>query len=199
MFDRLTDLVSGAWWSYPIVFAVSYLDAIIPLVPSETTVVTAGVLASSGDMSLPLVILFAATGAFLGDNTAYLIGRHFGDPIKRRFFSSKKATERLAWADRQLAERGGEIIVIARFIPGGRTAVTLSAGGLKMPWPRFATFDAIAASVWASYAALLGYVGGSTFKDAPWKGLIVALTLAFAVAGGVELVRWLLRRRKATA
>src|SRR4029450_4702821 len=167
MFDRLTDLVSGAWWSYPIVFAVSYLDAIIPLVPSETTVVTAGVLASSGGTSLPLVILFAATGAFLGDNTAYLIGRHFGDPIKRRFFSSKKATERLAWADRQLAERGGEIIVIARFIPGGRTAVTLSAGGLKMPWPRFATFDAIAAIIWASHAALLGSVGGAALQDAP--------------------------------
>lgn len=196
MFNRLVDLVSGAWWSYPLVFAVSYLDAIIPIVPSETIVITAGVLSSSGDMSLPLVIVFAAAGAFLGDNTAYLIGRHFGDPIKRRFFSSDKAKRRLGWADRQLQERGGEIIVVARFIPGGRTAVTLSAGGLKMPWKRFATFDAVAVTVWASYAALLGYIGGKRFEDAPWKGLIVALSLAFAVAGGVELVRWLMRRGK---
>jgi membrane-associated protein len=196
VFNRLVDLVSGAWWSYPLVFAVSYLDAIIPLVPSETIVITAGVLSSSGDMSLPLVIAFAAAGAFLGDNTAYLIGRHYGDPIKRRFFSSDKAKKRLGWADRQLEERGGEIIVIARFIPGGRTAVTLSAGGLKMPWPRFATFDAVAAVIWASYAALLGYVGGKRFEDAPWKGLIVALSLAFTLAGGVELVRWLMRRGK---
>ena len=73
----------------------------------------------------------------------------------------------------------------------------LSAGGLKMPWRRFATFDVIAGVVWASYAALLGYVGGKQFEDAPWKGLIVALAIAFAVAGGVELVRWLQRRRKA--
>jgi membrane protein DedA with SNARE-associated domain len=196
VFNRLVDLVSGAWWSYPLVFAVSYLDAIIPIVPSETIVITAGVLSSSGDMSLPLVIVFAAAGAFLGDNTAYLIGRHFGDPIKRRFFSSDKAKRRLGWADRQLQERGGEIIVVARFIPGGRTAVTLSAGGLKMPWKRFATFDAVAVTVWASYAALLGYIGGKRFEDAPWKGLIVALSLAFAVAGGVELVRWLMRRGK---
>jgi membrane protein DedA with SNARE-associated domain len=196
MFDRLTELVSGAWWSYLVLFAVSYLDAIVPIVPSETLVVTAGVLSSSGDMHLPLVILFAATGAFLGDNTAYLIGRHYGEPIKRRFFSSDKAKKRLAWADHQLEERGGEIIVVARFIPGGRTAVTLSAGGLKMPWKRFATFDAIAVTVWASYAALLGYVGGKRFEDAPWKGLVVALSLAFAVAGGVELVRWLMRRGK---
>ena len=196
MFDRLANLVSGSWWGYLIVFAVSYLDAIIPLVPSETTVVTAGVLASAGDMSLALTILLAATGAFLGDNTAYLIGRHFGDRVERRFFSSDKARGRLRWAERQLDERGGEIILVARFIPGGRTAVTLSAGALEMRWRRFAIYDAIAATIWASYAALLGYVGGKQFEAAPWKGLVVALTVAFAVAGGVELVRHALRKRK---
>jgi membrane protein DedA with SNARE-associated domain len=195
VFDRLADLVSGSWWGYLVVFAVSYLDAIIPLVPSETTVVTAGVLASAGDMSLPLVIFVAAAGAFLGDNTAYFIGRHYGDRVERRFFSSEKAKGRLRWAERQLDERGAEIIIVARFIPGGRTAVTLSAGALEMPWRRFAIYDAIAAVIWASYAALLGYVGGKQFEDAPWKGLVLALTIAFAVAAGVELVRHLMKKR----
>ena len=102
----------------------------------------------------------------------------------------------MRWAERQLDERGGEIIIIARFIPGGRTAVTLSAGALEMRWRRFATFDAIAAVIWASYASLLGYIGGKKFEDAPWKGLIAALLIAFSVAGAVELVRWLQRRRK---
>jgi membrane-associated protein len=199
MFDQLVDLVSGAWWSYLLIFAVAYLDAIIPLVPSETVVVTAGVLSSTGDMILPLVIVVAAVGAFLGDNTAYFIGRRYGDRVEARFFTSDKAKGRLRWAERQLEERGGEIILIARFIPGGRTAVTLSAGALEMRWRRFAIYDAIATSVWASYAALLGYFGGKQFEDAPWKGLIVALGAAFAVAGLVELVRWLLRRRKGAA
>jgi membrane-associated protein len=196
MFDRLTELVSGAWWSYLVIFAVAYLDVIIPLVPSETLVVTAGVIASSGDLYLPLVIVCGALGAFLGDNTVYFIGRWWGDSVKRRFFKSKKAEERLAWADRQLDERGGELIVVARFIPGGRTAVCLSAGGLEMPWRRFATFDVIAAIVWASYAATLGYVGGKQFEEAPWKGLALALLIAFSIAGAVELVRWLMRKRK---
>ena len=196
MFDRLTDLVSGAWWSYLVIFAVAYLDVIIPLVPSETLVVTAGVIASSGDLQLPLVILCGAAGAFLGDNTVYFIGRHWGEPVKRRFFGSQKARERIDWADRQLHQRGGELIVVARFIPGGRTAVCLSAGGLGMTWRRFATFDAIAAAVWASYAALLGYVGGKQFEEAPWKGLALALVIAFSIAGGIEFVRWLMRRRK---
>jgi membrane-associated protein len=196
VFQQLIDLVSGAWWTYPLLFAVAYLDAIVPLVPSETMVITAGVLASAGDMELGLIIVFGALGAFCGDNTAYFIGHRYGDRVERRFFSSDKAKKRLRWAERQLEERGGEIIVIARFIPGGRTVVTLSAGGLEMPWRRFATYDAIAVTIWASYAALLGYVGGKQFEDAPWKGLIVALAIAFSVAGAVELVRWLQRKRR---
>ena len=196
MFNQLIDLVSGAWWTYPLLFGVAYLDAIIPLVPSETMVITGGVLASAGDMELGLIIVFAALGAFCGDNTAYFIGHRYGDRVERRFFSSDKAKKRLRWAERQLEERGGEIIIIARFIPGGRTVVTLSAGGLEMRWRRFATYDAIAVTIWASYAALLGYVGGKQFEDAPWKGLIVALAIAFSVAGAVELVRWLQRRRR---
>ena len=59
------------------------------------------------------------------------------------------------------------------------------------------SFDAIAAVIWASYAALLGYFGGKAFENAPWKGLILAFAIAFGVTGSIELVRWLLRRRQA--
>jgi membrane-associated protein len=195
VFNQLVDQISGSGWSYVLIFAFAYLDALIPIVPSETAVITAGVLAGSGKMSLPAIIVLAASGAFAGDNTAYLIGRHYGEPAKRRFFSAQKARERIHWAEQQLQERGGELIVVARFIPAGRTVVTLSAGGLRMPWRRFATFDAIAAVVWALYASLLGYFGGKAFEHQPWKGLLLAVGIAFSVAGGVELVRWLRRRR----
>ena len=171
----------------------------MPVVPSETAVITAGVVASSGDLSLPMIVALAAAGALLGDNTAYFIGRRFGTRIKDRFFSSEKSRERTAWAERQLTERGGELILIARFIPGGRTAVTLSAGTLGYPWRRFVLFDAVAALIWASYAALLGYFGGHAFEDAPWKGLLLALAIAFSVAGAIEVFRWYLRRRRAAA
>ena len=161
-------------------------------------VITAGVVAASGDLNLEMIVPLAAGGAFLGDNTAYLIGRRFGERVTRRFFTSERARARLDWAERQLSERGGELIGIGRFIPGGRTAVTLSAGTLAFPWPRFALFDALAAIGWALYASLLGYFGGRTFEHAAWKGLLLALGIAFAVAASVELVRWL-RRRRASA
>jgi membrane-associated protein len=181
------------------VFVLAVLDAVVPVVPSETTVITAGVVAGAGGLDLGLVIVVAAAGAFVGDNTAYAIGHHFGERATARFFKGEKAQNRVRWADRQLGERGGELIVVGRFIPGGRTVVTLSAGTLHFPWPRFAVFDAIASILWAVYAALLGYVGGRAFEHAPWKGLLLALSIAFAVAGGTELVRWLLHRRRPAA
>ena len=64
---------------------------LVPIVPSETAVITAGVVAASGDLSLALIIPAAAVGAFLGDNTVYLIGRRFGGRVTERFFSGEKA------------------------------------------------------------------------------------------------------------
>jgi membrane-associated protein len=197
VFDQFTQMVADAsGWAYAIVFVLAVVDALVPIVPSETAVITAGVVAGSGDLSLPIVVAVAAAGAFLGDNTSYLVGRRFGSRVTDRFFSKGKGAERLDWAERQLQERGGELIAVGRFIPGGRTVVTLSAGTLRYPWRRFVVFDAIAALVWALYASLLGYFGGRAFEHEAWKGLVLALGIAFAVTGAIELIRWALRRRK---
>jgi membrane-associated protein len=190
---------NASGWAFVFVSLLAYLDALVPVVPSESSVITAGVVASAGDLSLPLVVAAAASGAFLGDNTAYFIGNRFGTRINERFFSGEKARKRIEWAQRQVSERGGELIAIGRFIPGGRTAVTLSAGTLGYPWRRFVLFDAAAALGWALYASLLGYFGGHAFEKAPWKGLLLALGIAFAVAGAIEVVRWYLKRRGAAA
>jgi membrane protein DedA with SNARE-associated domain len=195
LFDTFTQLVAdSSEWAYLIIFLFAYLDVLVPIVPSETAVITAGVVAADGDLSLALIIPLAAAGAFLGDNTAYLLGRRFGTRATERFFRSERARRRIAWADEQLQERGGELIMVGRFIPGGRTAVALSSGTLRYPWRRFIMFDAAAALIWASYSALIGYYGGQTFEGL-W-GLALALAIAFAVVGGIELIRWLLRRRR---
>ncbi|MDR2984930.1 MAG: DedA family protein [Nocardiopsaceae bacterium] len=197
MFDQFLRLVSEAsGWAYVIVLALAVLDAVLPIVPSETAVITAGVVAATGGMNLELVILAAAVGAFLGDNTAYLIGYRFGARAREKFFHGKKSQRSLDWAEQQLNKRGGELIAVARFIPGGRTAVTLSAGTLRFTWRRFAVFDAIAAVLWAAYAALLGYFGGQAFEGAAWKGLIVAVATGLALTGLIEVVRWLLKRNR---
>jgi membrane-associated protein len=192
--ESLTTLVSGSPWTYAVVLAVAALDALFPLVPSETMAIAAGVLAGSGDLDIALVISAAAAGAFIGDNTSYLAGRSLGERIPRR------AQRARAWAERALKTRGGYLIVVARFVPGGRTAVTLTAGITRARPSWFVPYVALAAVLWASYAALLGYVGGRAFEEQPFKALLVALGVAFGITLSVEGFRKLAQRRvRATA
>jgi membrane protein DedA with SNARE-associated domain len=196
--DSLLDAVSSSPWTYLVLFAFAFGDVLFPLIPSETAVIAAGVLAGSGDLELALIIVCAALGAILGDNTAYLIGRNLKDGVRRRIFRGERRRH-LDRAETALADRGGSLIVIGRFIPGGRSAVTFAAGMLGYPWPRFLAFDVLAGFTWASYAALIGYFGGKAFEESPLKGILVALGIAFAIAATIELVRWQRRRRLAGA
>lgn len=184
-FESLAELVSASPWTYAVILGIAALDALIPLVPSETTAIAAGVLAGAGDLSLAFVILAAAVGAFAGDSSSYGLGRAFSNRIGARLLPDR----RRAWAERALNTRGGALIVGARFVPGGRTAVTLTAGMLAMPGRRYFRLAGLAAIVWASYAALLGYVGGRAFEENPWQGLVLALAAAAALALLVELGR----------
>ena len=76
---------------------IAYLDSVIPVVPSETTVIIAGVAVSVGEAQYPLwlVIVCGATGAFLGDNTAYQLGRWFAPRFERRAERKPKFAARL--------------------------------------------------------------------------------------------------------
>lgn len=196
VFQSLVDAVSGSSWSYAVVFAVAALDAFFPVVPSETVAITAGVLAGAGDLSIGLVIAAAAGGAILGDNISFFLGHTIGERVASRFFSGESSRKRLEWAERQLDERGGYLIVVARFIPGGRTAATFAAGFVHtFAWRRFIRWDVAAGLVWGSYSALLGFVGGKSFEQQPWKGLLVAFAVAAAVTVCVEVVRHTRRRR----
>jgi membrane protein DedA with SNARE-associated domain len=196
-FDQIADWVSGEWWAYPIIFGVALVDAFFPVVPSETVVIVGGNLASSGDLNLLLVILAGATGAVIGDNISYGIGTWVGEHTVKRWFRSEKSQRRLEWAERMLDERGAYIIIIARFIPGGRTAVTFSAGYIPtFPWRRFIVYDIVAGLIWATYAAMLGYFGGKTFEERPWLGLLMALGIAMLAGLAVEAVRHLRARER---
>ena len=198
--SALDSLQVGSALSYLIALVVPALDAVFPVLPSETVVIALGVAtAGSADPRIALLVGCAAAGAFIGDNLCYLLGRRFGPAVQRRFFTSPKGMRARAWAERSLDRFGPQLIVVCRFIPGGRTAVTLSTGTLVYPWRRFAAFDAVAALVWALYAALLGYFGGRAFEHAAWKGLLLALAIAFAVTATVELARWALKRRRVAA
>jgi membrane-associated protein len=190
MFDSIFHLLSDSPQAYLILLGVCAGDAVLPALPSESALILAGILSVVGDLSLEWVLAVAALGAFIGDNTSYAIGRFIGQPVRRRFFDGERGRSAIEWARGQLGRRGGTLVIVARFVPGGRTATTFTCGLTHFSWPRFAGFAAVAAVLWALYGGLLGYFGGRMFHDKPWLALLVA----FAIAGGLTLVIESVRR-----
>ncbi|MDQ0369530.1 DedA family protein [Catenuloplanes indicus] len=185
-------------WVYLALFGLALLDAFFPAVPSETMVITAGVFAVSGEPNLALIIVAAAAGAFCGDHISYQIGRSTG--LARRLPATGRRRAAFDWATAALHRRGGVLLVIARYIPGGRTAATLTMGACGYPRTRFAAYDTLAVLSWAAYSGLIGYLGGAAFEENKLLGVIFALGMAITLTVTIELGRWLLaRRRKAPA
>jgi len=87
--------------------------------------------------------------------------------------------------------------VACRFIPGGRTAVTLTCGLIGYPRRSFVLGTAIAGVLWASYAFFIGRIGGQAFEGRPWAGLLLGLGLAVLVSGVIEAARRLRGRARA--
>jgi len=197
MSDAITDYVEGAMgspWIYAALLALAMVDAFFPAVPSESLVVSAGVFAASGQPDLVGIIAAAAAGAFAGDHISYLLGRTAGGRLLRRAAPGSRKAAALERGGRLLDDRGGTILIVCRYIPGARTAITLTAGAVAYPLRRFSMFDGIAALSWGAYSALIGYLGGAAFEDEPLKGLALGLGIALTVTLMVEVVRHVRRR-----
>ena len=194
----LDSLQVGSLLSYAIAVIIPALNAVLPVLPSETAIITLGVAtAGSADPRIALLIACSAAGAFLGDNLCYLLGRRFGPRIERRFFRSEKGARRRAWAERSLERYGMPLIIVCRFIPGGRTAVTLCCGIVGYDRRRFVIATAAAGVIWASYSFFIGRLGGRAFEDKPWAGLLLAFGISVAVSGLIEAVRRIRSARRA--
>lgn len=199
MFDgvmtALGDLMSSPW-VYPVITLISLVDAVVPVFPSEAPLIMAGVYAgSTGSPVLPLVVLAALLGATVGDHLSYAVGRLAAGPLERIPQHTRRGRA-LAGAKRMLEARGGMALVIGRFIPWGRVATTIVFGAMRFPRRRFTLFDLIGCTVWALHGTLMGYIGGAAFQHQPEKGLLLGLAMALAASALVELVRWLIARRR---
>ena len=197
-FDWLKESSSSPWF-YLIIFSVAVFDSVLPISPSETLVIIGGVSAGSGSLSIAIVILCAAGGAFVGDNLSYLIGREASDWVIKRRTRTEKGRRQMANIVEQIHERGGMLLITARFIPGGRTLLTLSCGVTVQPRKWFIGWAVVAASVWSLYASLLGFVGGKSFADNHTKAFLIAFAGAFGVTIIIEGFRatshWLKRQK----
>ncbi len=177
-------------WFYLAILALAAFDSVVPVLPGETTVILGGIAAGQGHLALTLVVLAGALGAALGDNLAFTLGRQSSGWLNRTLLKSAKNQQRLAWATEQLRTRGATLLLTARFVPGGRTAVTVSAGVTDQPRVRFVLFDGLACLLWALYAGGLGFIFGDRFKDNHSKAFLLAFVAALSVTAVVEVGRW---------
>lgn len=176
-------------WLWLVVFVLSSLDALLPFMPSEGAVMTVAVLLEGDLPSLCVLVVVAALGALAGDCTAYWIGRRAGPRALRRFGQGERRRRQLEWARQQVHRHGPVLAIVGRYIPGGRVATALACGSLRYPPGKFALFDGIGATIWATYAVAVGYFGGAQFADDPVKGLLLAFAIGFVVIGIAEVVR----------
>ena len=177
---------------YPALFGLVFAESAGVPVPGETSLLTAGVLAGAGHLALPLVVGTAVAAAVLGDTLGYWIGRRGGRAALLRTgpFKAHRA-HALARTERFFDRYGAKTVFLGRFVPGVRVFAALCAGASRMPWRRFALFNATGAFAWAAtvagLAALVGPKASAAFG---------AVAIAAAIGGAIALAIAVRRRSR---
>ncbi|SFF64441.1 membrane protein DedA, SNARE-associated domain [Actinoplanes philippinensis] len=182
------EILIGSPYLYLLVFGVTMFDAVLPILPSEVLMVAVGVFATTGRPSWAGVLVSATTGMVAGDHVAYRTGR---------WLVHRRPAARVATAAARMAgppqRRGGSLIVLGRFLPGGRVAINAACGAAGFPMTRFLLFAAAGDALWAGYALTLGAAGGVAFGADPRAGVAVGLGFALLFTGAARL--WPVLRR----
>ncbi|SFV60949.1 Alkaline phosphatase like protein [hydrothermal vent metagenome] len=143
------------------IFSLMAIESSFIPFPSEVVLIPAGYLAFKGEMSIPLILLFAILGSLVGALINYYIAMHLGRRFILRygkyFFISEETLEKL---DAFFKEHGHISTFTGRLIPGIRQLISIPAGIAKMDLREFCIYTALGAGIWALVLILLGYFIG---------------------------------------
>jgi membrane protein DedA with SNARE-associated domain len=191
--SEILSVAASPMWAYVALWALLAIDAFVPVLPTQAIMITSGVLAAHGQLSLPVAIGVGAAGVLCGDLAWYAIGRLSPPPsatprpqppwvARLTALATVRAAARFT---RGLRRPGPLVILLGRFVPGGRMAPCFHAGRTRYQARRFLTYELIAATGWASYGGLVGHAGGDAVTHSAWLLLAIAAVGAtiFASAG----------------
>jgi membrane protein DedA with SNARE-associated domain len=196
LWDAMLSLIER--YGYLIVFLGVMLEGIgIPL-PGETVLITAGVLAHRGSLTLWETMMMGSLGAVMGGQAGYLIGRFGGRPFVLRWGRYAFITpDRLGRAEMFFERHGGKAVFLARFITGLRVFGALVAGMSRMSWRKYTLYSVLGGLLWAAAAVALGYfLWASLSLVEHWIGRISLLLAAAVVL--VVILRWSYRKATRT-
>ena len=182
---------------YAAVFGLIAIETMGIPVPGETALITAGIVASRGRLSIEEVIAVAAAAAILGDNVGFAIGRKLGRRLLTApgpFLHHRRRV--IAVGEPFFDRHGPKAVFLGRWVTGLRITAAWMAGVTRMSWPTFLFWNALGGIAWATSIGLLAYfVGHSAEKFIHLAGLGGAVVVVLAGA-----VLWLVlrtRRRRA--
>jgi membrane protein DedA with SNARE-associated domain len=178
----LIDKDDDAFGTYFAVFALVLGDALFAIFPGETTLNTASVLASDGELDLGFVILAGFLGAWVGDNVLYWAARSV--PALHDQVQKAQEDERFKRGIELFAKSSFVLVVVCRFLPFVRWAVIAGMGALPMPYRRFLLAVTLGDLLWASYTCLMAYFIGTALADFPIASVAIACASSAVILGG---------------
>jgi membrane protein DedA with SNARE-associated domain len=169
---------------YLVIFVGILLENMgIPL-PGETLTLVGGFLAGSDELRYPWVLLSAVSGAIVGDNFGYWLGRFGGWPLVERVGAFFRIPEdRLQQVQSQFNRNAVRAVILGRFVALLRIFAGPMAGLSQMPYRQFLACNAAGAGLWGLVMVSLSYFLG---RIVPLETL-VGWVLEFGV-GALALV-----------
>ena len=162
--------------------------------PGDSLLITAGLFAARGDLSLPVLIMTLIPAAILGNATGYQIGKRTGKTLYSRPDSLLFRREHLRMTHEYYERHGGKTIIIAQFAPILRTFAPVVAGVAEMGYRRFASYNVIGAILWITSMTLTGYLLGNVIPGID-KRIDVLVMVVVALSLLPALIGWLRSRR----
>src|SRR2546425_11958020 len=187
--DLMHLLSTYGYWAVLVFVAIESTG--IPF-PGETMLLVAAIYAGTTHrLSIALVIAAAASGAILGDNLGFWIGREGGYRLLRRYGRYIRLEERrLKLGQYLFLKYGGKVVFFGRFVAVLRTFAAFLAGTNRMPWPRFLFFNAAGGIVWATLYGLGGYfLGDNVHRLTGTIGTITIVLAAILIIGFLLFLR----------
>lgn len=151
---------------YIILFLVIFIETglvIMPFLPGDSLLFTAGLFAASGQLELSLLLGLLLVAAVLGDNINYWVGRKIGLSVFNWKIRGRQLVkeEYLRKTEAFFEKRGVSAIIMARFVPIVRTFTPFAAGVGKMQYRKFLLFDVLGGFLWIFSLTLAGYFLGN--------------------------------------
>jgi membrane protein DedA with SNARE-associated domain len=154
----------GSSWIFFAALLAVFSDAFVPFVPSGTVVVAAVLESGETHTPLPVLIGGVALASFAADLVLLRLARR-GAGRARRWLERRAGTaDAAASVLRTLERKTARTVVVARFVPGGRSVLDLAVGTAAKPPRRFIRWSAVSASVWATYIVGMGWLNEHAFN-----------------------------------